>query len=125
MTISSDPRHGFSDNPATSLSSGALSSWPEPIGLAAAGDEELVHAFGDIARQEYLALGIRTALHPTADLSTEPRWARTSGTFGEDAELSSRLLGGVHPRLPGRRARAHERRVHDQALPGRRAAGRR
>ncbi len=93
VTISSDPRHGFSDNPATSLSSGALSSWPEPIGLAAAGDEELVHAFGDIARQEYLALGIRTALHPTADLSTEPRWARTSGTFGEDAELSSRLLG--------------------------------
>jgi len=93
VTISSDPRHGFSDNPATSLSSGALSSWPEPIGLAAAGDEELVHAFGDIARQEYVALGIRTALHPTADLSTEPRWARASGTFGEDAELSSRLLG--------------------------------
>ncbi|HEY7398461.1 MAG TPA: glycoside hydrolase family 3 N-terminal domain-containing protein [Gaiellaceae bacterium] len=92
VTISSDPRHGFSDNPATSLSSGALSSWPEPIGLAAAGDAELVRAFADIARQEYLALGIRTALHPTADLCTEPRWARTSGTFGEDAELASRLL---------------------------------
>ncbi len=93
VTISSDPRHGFSDNPATSLSSGALSSWPEPIGLAAAGDEELLNAFGDVARQEYVALGIRAALHPTADLCTEPRWARTSGTFGEDAELSSRLLG--------------------------------
>jgi beta-glucosidase len=92
VTISSDPRHGFSDNPATSLSSGALSSWPEPIGLAAAGDAELVRAFADIERQEYLALGIRTALHPTADLCTEPRWARTSGTFGEDAELASRLL---------------------------------
>jgi len=93
VTISSDPRHGFSDNPATSMASGALSSWPEPIGLAAAGDEELVRAFGEIARQEYVALGIRSALHPTADLCTEPRWARTSGTFGEDAELSSRLLG--------------------------------
>jgi beta-glucosidase len=92
VTISSDPRHGFSDNPATSMSSGALSAWPEPIGLAAAGDDELVRTFGDIARREYLALGIRAALHPTADLCTEPRWARCSGTFGEDAELSSRLL---------------------------------
>jgi beta-glucosidase len=92
VTISSDPLHGFSDNPATSMSSGALSAWPEPIGLAATGDEELVHTFGDIARREYLALGIRAALHPTADLCTEPRWARCSGTFGEDAELSSRLL---------------------------------
>jgi beta-glucosidase len=74
------------------MSSGALSAWPEPIGLAAAGDDELVRTFGDIARREYLALGIRAALHPTADLCTEPRWARCSGTFGEDAELSSRLL---------------------------------
>jgi beta-glucosidase len=92
VTISSDPRHGFSDNPATSMSSGALSAWPEPIGLAATRDDELVRTFGDIARREYLALGIRAALHPTADLCTEPRWARSSGTFGENAELSSRLL---------------------------------
>jgi beta-glucosidase len=26
-----------------------------------------------------------------ADLATEPRWARTNGTFGEDAELASRM----------------------------------
>ena len=94
VTISSDPRHGFSDNPATSLASGSFSQWPEPIGFAAAGDDELVRTFGDIARQEYLAVGIRVALHPMADLSTEPRWARTSGSFGEDAELASRMLVG-------------------------------
>ena len=40
------------------------SQWPEPIGLAATGDAGLVQEFGDIARQEYLAVGIRTALHP-------------------------------------------------------------
>jgi len=50
-----------------------------------------VQEFGDIARQEYLAVGIRTALHPMADLATEPRWGRINGTFGEDAELSARL----------------------------------
>ncbi len=91
VTISSDPRHAFSDNPLTSFQAAALSQWPEPIGLAAAGDAELVERFADIARQEYLALGIRVALHPMADLATEPRWARVNGTFGEDAELSARL----------------------------------
>lgn len=47
--------------------------------------------FGDIARQEYLAVGIGVALHPMADLATEPRWSRINGTFGEDAALSARL----------------------------------
>jgi beta-glucosidase len=65
--------------------------WPEPIGLAATGDPALVEEFGDIARQEYTAVGIRVALHPMADLCTEPRWARTNGTFGEDAGLSARM----------------------------------
>ena len=92
VTISSDPRHAFSKNPATGMATDAFSKWPEPIGLAATGDAALVKEFGDIARQEYLAVGIRTALHPMADLATEPRWARINGTFGEDAELASRMV---------------------------------
>jgi beta-glucosidase len=92
VTISSDPRHAFSTNPLTSMMAGKFSQWPEPIGLAAAGDPALVQEFGDIARQEYVAVGIRTALHPMADLATEPRWARINGTFGEDAELASRMV---------------------------------
>ena len=48
--------------------------------------------FGDIARQEYRAVGIHVALHPMADLATEPRWARIMHTFGEDAELAARLV---------------------------------
>jgi beta-glucosidase len=92
VTVSSDPRHGFGDNPATSMSGSGFSSWPEPIGLAATRDEELVREFGDVARREYLAVGIRLGLHPMADLATEPRWCRAAGTFGEDAELAARLL---------------------------------
>ena len=46
--------------------------------------------YADIARQEYLAAGIRVALHPQIDLATEPRWARIGMTFGEDADLTSR-----------------------------------
>jgi beta-glucosidase len=93
VTISSDPRHGFGDNPATSMNGNGFSRWPEPLGLAATRDDALVQEFADIARREYLAVGIRLALHPSADLATEPRWARASGTFGEDAALAARLVG--------------------------------
>jgi beta-glucosidase len=91
VTLSTDPRHTFADNPGAHMVTEAFSQWPEPTGLAAIGDEALVEEFGNIARQEYVAVGIRLALHPMADLATEPRWARLNGTFGENAELSGRL----------------------------------
>ncbi|RAX46828.1 glycoside hydrolase family 3 protein [Arthrobacter sp. AQ5-06] len=91
ITLSTDPRHSFTDNPGTAMPAGPFSQWPEPIGLAAVGDEELVERFADIARQEYTAVGLRVALHPQLDLATESRWARQAATFGEDAELTSRL----------------------------------
>lgn len=91
ITISSDPRHSYSDNPLTNFMASNLSQWPEPPGLGAIGDPAVTEQFGDMARQEYVALGIRVALHPMADLATEPRWGRINGTFGEDAELSAKL----------------------------------
>lgn len=91
VTLSTDPRNSYSDNPLAGLLAGAFSVWPEALGLAATRDEELVRRFADVARQEYLAVGIRVALHPQVDLATEPRWARQLDTFGEDAELVSRL----------------------------------
>jgi beta-glucosidase len=91
VTLSTDPRHSFSDNPGASIMAGPFSQWPETMGLAAIGDEEVVERFGDIARREYTAVGLRVALHPQIDLATEPRWARGSATFGEDAELTARL----------------------------------
>ncbi|MFP3464120.1 glycoside hydrolase family 3 protein [Leifsonia sp. SIMBA_070] len=91
VTLSTDPRHSFTDNPGTAMLSGPFSQWPEPLGLAAIRDEETVERFADIARQEYVAVGLRVALHPQVDLATEPRWSRQLATFGEDAELTSRL----------------------------------
>ena len=91
VTLSTDPRHHFSDNPMASLMAGPFSQWPEPIGLAAIGSDAAMERFADIARQEYVAVGLRVALHPQVDLATEPRWPRINGTFGEDAELAARL----------------------------------
>jgi len=95
VLICSDPRHELLDSSnrfASSMAYEGYSKWPHPTGLAATRDEKLVEEFGNIARQELTALGIRFALHPMADLATEPRWPRISGTFGEDAELAGKMV---------------------------------
>ncbi|MFB7915859.1 glycoside hydrolase family 3 protein [Streptomyces sp. NPDC056061] len=93
VTLSSDPRHGFTANPMTAHTDGGFSPGPEPIGLAATDDPALVEEFAAAAARELRAVGIRVAIHPMADLATEPRWARISGTFGEDADRAARMLG--------------------------------
>ena len=92
LTISTDPRHHFQYVLGASSTVGRFSQWPEALGFAAIGDAGLMRRFGDIARQEYRAVGIQMALSPQADLSTEPRWSRINGTFGEDADLASRMV---------------------------------
>ena len=104
VTVSSDPRHSFAENSGASFAAGAMSSWPEPLGLAALRDPARVREFADIARQEYLAVGIRSALHPQIDLGTEPRWGRQFHTFGNDsafvAEVAAAYIEGFQ-QTPG------------------------
>lgn len=94
ITVCSDPRHYFMDssNRLANLLDASLSKWPTPLGMAATRDEKLVEEFGDIARQELSAMGVRFALHPNADLTTEPRWGRIRECFSEDAELSGKMI---------------------------------
>ena len=118
VTISSDPAHAFSKNPAAGFGGGAFSQWPEPIGLAATGDAALVQEFGDIARQEYTAVGIRTALHPMAALATAPRWARVNGTFGEDAGLAARMVSAYIRGFQGEKLGPHSVACMTKHFPG-------
>ncbi|RQT37465.1 glycoside hydrolase family 3 N-terminal domain-containing protein [Burkholderia contaminans] len=92
VTISSDPRSQFSYAQGVSVDAGAFTKWPDPAGMAATGDPELVRRFADSVRQEYLAVGIRMALSPQADLAVNPRWHRSSGTFGSDPAASARFV---------------------------------
>ncbi|MEV6351388.1 glycoside hydrolase family 3 protein [Streptomyces hydrogenans] len=101
VTLSTDPRHAFTDNIGASFGAGAFSAWPEALGLAAVRDPELVFRFADTVRREYLSVGFRTALHPQVDLATEPRWSRQSGTFGSDAGLSGELVAAYVRGLQG------------------------
>ena len=91
LTISSDPLHEAASGGIAAFSVEGFSGWPSQLGFAASRDINLVRRFGEIASAEYRAVGLRTALHPMADLATEPRWPRNFGTFGSNAELSSQL----------------------------------
>jgi beta-glucosidase len=46
VTIASDPRNSFSNNPLASAFAGDFSMWPEPIGLAAIGDSLTTWKYG-------------------------------------------------------------------------------
>ncbi|GLI77668.1 hypothetical protein PoHVEF18_005961 [Penicillium ochrochloron] len=92
VTISTDPHSHFTENVGTGFEADIFSQWPESLGLAALRSADLVEKFANIARQEYLAVGLRLALHPQVDLATEPRWVRINAAFGEDADLTSELV---------------------------------
>ena len=90
VNTSSDPRHEA--KATTEFNAGAggqISLWPTSLGLAATFDPQVVRRFGEIASEEYRALGIATALSPQVDIATDPRWFRFDGTFGEDPQLTT------------------------------------
>lgn len=92
VTVSTDPRNNFNATLGASNDAGAFSQWPDMTGFAALGDPAVTRRFADIARREYLAAGVEEALAPQADLSTDPRWPRTDGTFGEDAGTAKAMV---------------------------------
>lgn len=117
VTIASDPRNHFTRN-IFAMAPGGFSQWCETLGFAAIGDAELVRRFAEIVRREYLAVGIRVALHPQVDLATEPRWPRISGAFGEDAHLTARLVTAYIEGFQGRTLGAHSVACMVKHFPG-------
>ena len=89
---SSDPRHEAKATTEYNAGAGGhISQWPTSLGMAATFDPQLMYRFGEIASEEYRALGIATALSPQVDIATDPRWTRFSGTFGEDPLLATEM----------------------------------
>jgi beta-glucosidase len=89
--VVTNPRNHLGGTPVVGIAEagGSFSQWPGTLGLAATRDLALIEEFARISAREHVAVGIRGAYHPQIDLATEPRWARISGTFGEDADLTS------------------------------------
>jgi beta-glucosidase len=92
--IASNPRNNITTNSSlgTSVGTTVFSSWPGELGLSAMRDLPLTREFADISRQEWTAVGLRKGYMYMADLSTEPRWSRVNGTFGENAEWVAQII---------------------------------
>jgi len=104
LTISTDPRNHFQVTAGASVSTSGFSQWPETLGFGALDDPMVVKRFATIIRQEYRAVGIQMALSPQADLGTEPRWSRITGTFGEDPARVGALVTAYTQGLQGSNA---------------------
>ncbi len=59
-------------------------SFPQPIGLGATFDPELVRRLFAMTAEEARARGAHQALTPVVDVAREPRWGRVEETYGED-----------------------------------------
>ena len=66
-------------------------SFPQPIGLGATFDPDLVERLYAMAAAEARARGAHQALTPVVDVARDPRWGRVEETFGEDPYLVARL----------------------------------
>jgi len=104
----SEALHGFANN-------GNVTVFPEPVGMAASFDDDLVYtifnAVSDEARAKYneatqkglenkrfLSLSVWT---PNVNIFRDPRWGRGQETYGEDPYLTSRMGVSVVKGLQG------------------------
>jgi beta-glucosidase len=98
--FASNPRNHVAVDNSLGLNVGNsyFTQWPGTLGLGAANDPELVYQFAKSAAAEWAACGIRKGYMYQLDLSTEPRWSRIEGTFGEDADrvavIATQLVKG-------------------------------
>jgi beta-glucosidase len=66
-------------------------SFPQPIGLGATFNPELVEALYAMTAEEARSRGTHQALTPVVDVARDPRWGRVEETFGEDPHLVTQL----------------------------------
>lgn len=96
VVVTSNPRnHASTDYTDIASSEGQHSFWPGTLGFAAAGDTEAVKEFSEIAAKEWRAAGIRKVYGYTADIASDPLWARIEDTFGENPEVASDMIYNI------------------------------
>ncbi len=66
-------------------------SFPQPIGLAATFNPQLVETLYSMTAHEARLRGTHQALTPVLDVARDPRWGRVEETFGEDPFLVTRM----------------------------------
>lgn len=65
--------------------------FPSQLAMACAWDSDMVEKVGEVTSCEVAADGLSWVFSPVLCLGRDLRWGRVNETFGEDAELASRL----------------------------------
>jgi beta-glucosidase len=82
-------------------------SFPQPIGMSASWDTELIKLAGDVVGRESRATNKRhpqgglSRWAPTVDLERDPRWGRTEEGYGEDPLLTGEMAGAYIKGIQG------------------------
>ena len=123
--------HGVANN-------GIATVFPEPIGMAATWNPELLqqegHVIGIEGRAKFNDYATKhngdskwwtglTFWTPNINIFRDPRWGRGQETYGEDPFLTGDAGRAVHPRHSGRRSRLHAGDGVRQTLRGPQRAG--
>ena len=74
---------------------------PDEINQGAANNAELVTKLNEVLKEELMAVGVRMALSPDADLITDPRWGRNQECYSEDTEVVENLIAAAVTALQG------------------------
>ncbi|MBX3427151.1 MAG: glycoside hydrolase family 3 C-terminal domain-containing protein [Pirellulales bacterium] len=86
-------------------------SFPQPIGLGATFDPDLVERLYAMTALEARVRGAHQALTPVVDVARDPRWGRVEETFGEDPYLVGELGVAAVQGFQGDRAFQDKSRV--------------
>lgn len=83
-------------------------SFPQPIGMSASWDPELIKKAGEVTGTEARVVWHRHQGHglsrwaPTVDLERDPRWGRNEEGYGEDPVLNRKNGRCLYPGNAGR-----------------------
>lgn len=82
-------------------------SFPQPIGMSASWDPELIKKAGEVTGTEARVVWHRHQGHglsrwaPTVDLERDPRWGRNEEGYGEDPVLTGKMAGAYIQGMQG------------------------
>lgn len=65
--------------------------FPSAVAQASSFDPKIIFEMADVIRRQMLHVGFRQALSPVVDIARDPRWGRTTETYGEDPTLTAAL----------------------------------
>ena len=65
--------------------------FPSAVAQASTFDPSVISEMAGVIREQMYHVGFRQALSPVVDIARDPRWGRTTETYGEDPALTSAM----------------------------------